>query len=224
MKTYPTIDELLTREGPALQDYVSADELDQLLNGTLPHGVIADRYIDDLIKTNLAAVETGAQETRSDLLSWIRNELDCAAVQRREMAREDEQQLKLDMLRKIAAAEQRLTDRAALRKAELVEEALAAGALKASIANALDISRPTLDRLIAQQRDRALLNDAIFTLIRRGMGSAEQARLSAALGIRDTSGQASTLLAALEVHPVEGLTPEERSLMNAAEKRARELV
>src|SRR4051812_9873196 len=89
MRTYATIIDLLNHEGPGLQDYVTADELDQLLDGALPHGLIADRYMEDLDWTNLVAVETDKAATRTDLLTWIGWELEVAAEQRAEDSADD---------------------------------------------------------------------------------------------------------------------------------------
>lgn len=223
MKTYATIIDLLNHEGPGLQDYVTPDELNQLLDGTLPHGTIADRYIDDLIHTTLATVATNGTETRADLLTWIRAELDIAIEQRNDMAREEAQQIKLDALKKVVTTEERLDGLIHYRKGELALEARALGVPKAAIAETLRISRPTLDKWIQEQQDRALFNDAIYTLIRRDMDKRDQEQLSEALGIRDTSGQAAVLLAGLSTHTLDDLRDGERELLDRAEKRAREL-
>ncbi|MDX3324740.1 hypothetical protein PV405_08675 [Streptomyces sp. ME02-6979-3A] len=223
MKTYANIIDLLNFEGPGLQDYVTPNELNQLLDGTLPHGTIADRYIDDLIHTTLVAVETDDTETRADLLVWIRDELDIAIEQRKDMAREEAQQIKLDALQKVVATEERLDGLIHYRKGELALEARALGVPKAAIADALRISRPTLDKWLQEQQDRALFNEAIYTLVRRDMSKTDQAMLFDALGIRDTSGQASAFLAGLTTRTLDDLRDGERELLDCAEKRAREL-
>jgi hypothetical protein len=223
MKTYATIDELLAFEGPGLQDYVTPTELDQLIGGTLPHSVIADRYMEDLVDSTLVAVETDEATTRTDLLSWIRYQIDIAVEQRQEMAREEAAQRKLDAIRKVVAAEKRLTGLIHYRKAELIQEARELGIQKAALADALEMSRPTLDTWTRDQQDRALFNEAIYTLIRRDTSKADQEKLYQALGIRDTAGQASTFLAGLSTRKLDDLRDGERDLLARAEKRAREL-
>ncbi|MGW8702847.1 hypothetical protein ACWGOK_39080 [Streptomyces eurythermus] len=155
MKTYASIDELLTFEGPGLQDYVTPAELDQLIDGTLAPAVIADRYTEDLVNTTLVAVETDEATTRADLLSWIRYEIDGAVEQRKEIAREEAGQRKLDAIRKVVATEKRLTGLIDFRKAELILEAREMGIQKAAIADALEVSRPTLDKMISRVEERA---------------------------------------------------------------------
>ncbi|KOU41246.1 hypothetical protein ADK55_29045 [Streptomyces sp. WM4235] len=150
MKTYAGIVELLTFEGPGLQDYVTSAELDQLIDGTLPPAVIADRYIEDLVSTNLVAVEADEACTRTDLLAWIRAEIEVAVDQRRELAREEAQESKLEAIRRITAMEKRLTGLIHFRKSELVLEARELGTQKAAIADALGISRPTLDKKLTE--------------------------------------------------------------------------
>lgn len=223
MKTYATIDELLAFEGPGLQDYVTPAELGQLIDGALPHSDIADRYMDDLVHSTLVAVETDEATTRADLLDWIRYEIGIAVEQRKEIAREDAEQRKLDDMRKVVATEKRFAELIRRRKADLITEAREMGIQKAAIANALQISRPTLDKWLQDQADRALLNDAIYTLVRRNTSKESQEMLLQALGIRDTSGQASVLLAGLETRTLEDLRDGERELLDRAAKRAREL-
>ncbi|WP_432053755.1 hypothetical protein [Streptomyces sp. bgisy022] len=149
MKTYTTIVDLLHYEGPGLQDYVTTDELDRLIDGTLAPAVIADRYIDDLVHSTLVSVETGEAETRSDLLSWIRSEIEIAIEQRQEIAREEAQQRKLDAIRNVIATEKRLTGLIHYRKSELIREAREMRIPKAAIADALEVSRPTLDKWLS---------------------------------------------------------------------------
>ncbi|MDK1473587.1 transposase [Streptomyces sp. 549] len=220
MRTYPTIVDLLNMEGPGLQDYVTADELNQLLDGTLPHGLIADRYMEDLDWTNLVAVETGKTATRADLLTWIGWELEVAAEQRAEDAATNA----LAGLRAHAAAQARHERLALHSRDALIARAKENGATKDGIAKSLGISRPTLDKWMQEQADRSLFNDAIYTLVRRDTSQQGQEMLLQALGIRDTSAQAHVFLAGLSARALGDLRDGERELLDRAEKRARELV
>lgn len=224
MRVYATIIDLLQMEGPGLQDYVTPTELNELLSGILNHGYIADRYLDDLKRSTKVRVATDEDTTRADLLTWIRWELEVAVEQRDEDAKEEAQQNKLDAMRKVVDAEERFVGRIHHRKAELIAEAREMGIQKAAIADALKVSRPTLDKWIQEQADRALFNDAIFTLVRRDTSKQDQEMLFEALGIRDTSGQASVFLAGLSTRTLDDLRAGERELIERAEKRARELV
>ncbi|MFD6656942.1 hypothetical protein ACFWEB_17580 [Streptomyces parvus] len=219
MRTYATIIDLLQMEGPGLADYVTADELNQLLDGTLPHGLIADRYIEDLNFTNLVTVETDKTATRADLLTWIGWELEVAAQYRAEDAAEDA----AAALRAHAAAQARQERIALNGRDAIIERARENGATKDAIAKALQISRPTLDKWIQDRKDRALFNEAIYALIRRDTSKTDQATLFEALGVRDTSGQASAFLAGLSTRTFDDLRDGERELLDRAEKRAREL-
>ncbi|MER6601222.1 hypothetical protein [Streptomyces parvus] len=219
MRTYATIIDLLQMEGPGLADYVTTDELNQLLDGTLPHGLIADRYIDDLDFTNLVTVETDKAATRADLLTWIGWELEVAAQYRAEDAAEDA----AAALRAHAAAQARQERIALNGRDAIIERARENGATKDAIAKALQISRPTLDKWIQDRKDRALFNEAIYALIRRDTSQTDQAMLFEALGVRDTSGQASAFLAGLSTRTLDDLRDGERELLDRAEKRAREL-
>lgn len=223
MRTYATIIDLLQMEGPGLQDYVTPTELNELLSGTLNHGYIADRYLDDLKHSTKVRVATDEDTTRADLLTWIRWELEVAVEQRDEDAKEEAQQNKLAAMRKVVEVEERFVGLIHHRKAELIAEAREMGIQKAAIADALKVSRPTLDKWLQEQQDRALFNDAIYTLVRRDMSKQDQAMLFEALGIRDTSSQASTFLAGLETRTLDDLRDGERELLARAEKRAREL-
>lgn len=219
MRTYATIIDLLQMEGPGLADYVTPGELDQLLDGALPHGLIADRYIDDLNDSTTAAVATDGPTTRADLLTWIGWELEVAAQFRAEDAAEDA----AAALRAHAAAQARQERIALDGRDALIQKARNNGATKDSIAKALQISRPTLDKWLQDRNDRALLNEAIYTLIRRDTSKEDQSMLFEALSIRDTSGQASTFLAGLETRTFDDLRDGERELLERAEKRARQL-
>jgi transposase-like protein len=219
MRTYATIIDLLNHQGPGLQDYVTADELDQLLDGTLPHGLIADRYMEDLDFTSLVAVETDKAATRADLLTWIGWELEVAAEQRAEDAANDT----LAQLRAHSAAQARRERLALDGRDALITRAKENGATKDAIAKSLGISRPTLDKWLQDKADRALFNDAIYTLVRRDTSKADQEMLFQALGIRDTSAQASVFLAGLSTRTLDDLREGEAELIARAEKRAREL-
>jgi transposase-like protein len=220
VKTYADIIDLLNFEGPGLQDFVSTDELDKLLDGTLPHGLIADRYLEELDFTTLVAVETDRTKTRADLLTWIGWELDIAAQQRADIAADDA----VAALRAHTATLAR-QERVALGSRDaLIEQARTNGATKNAIADALGISRPTLDKWLQEQQDRALFNDAIYTLIRRDTSKADQEMLFQALGIRSTSGQASVFLAGLSTRTLADLRDGELELITRAEERARQIV
>lgn len=224
MRTYATVIDLLQMEGPGLQDYVTPTELNELLSGTLNHRYIADRYLDDLKHSTKVRVATDEETTRADILTWIRWELEVAVEQRDEDAKEEAQQNKLDAMRKVVDVEERFAARIQHRKAELIAEAREMGIQKAAIAAALKISRPTLDKWLRDQQDRALLDRALFELVRsHGMSAEDQNRLSEAISIRDISSQATTLLAALDTHSIEYLSEEARELVARAEKRARQL-
>ncbi|WP_406360344.1 hypothetical protein OID55_11035 [Streptomyces sp. NBC_00715] len=219
MKTYADIIDLLNHEGPGLQDYVTREELDQLLDGTLPHGLIADRYLDDLKHTDVVRVTADPAATRADLLTWIDWELDVAAQQRAEDAADDA----LAQLRAHVAA-QALQERVALSGRDaLIVRAKENGATKDAIAKSLGISRPTLDKWITERDDRILFNEAIYLMSRADMPTREQRMMFEALGIRDTSAQASVVLIAVEVGSTEQFTDEQRELIARAEKRARQV-
>lgn len=219
MKTYATIIDLLNHEGPGVADYVTPDELNQLLDGTLPHGEIADRYLDDLRDSTLVAVTTNDATTRADLLTWIGWELEVAA----EFRAEDAANEAVATLRAHTAAQAK-QERVALDSRDaLIAKARKNGAQKNEIAEALKVSRPTLDKWLQERADRSLFNDAIYTLVRRDTSKADQEMLFQALGIRDTSAQATVFLAALETRTLDDLRDGERELLDRAEKRAREL-
>lgn len=219
MKTYADIIDLLNHEGPGLADYVTPGQLDQLLDGALPRGVIADQYLADLQDSSVVAVRTDEDATRTDLLTWIGWELEVAAQYRAEDAAEDA----ATALRAHAAAQARQERIALDSRDALIEKARENGATKDAIARALQISRPTLDKWLQDRRDRALLNEAIYTLIRRDTSKADQSMLFDALSLRDTSGQATAFLAGLETGTFDDYRDGEGELLERAEKRARQL-
>ncbi|WP_432027478.1 hypothetical protein [Streptomyces sp. 1222.5] len=94
---------------------------------------------------------------------------------------------------------------------------------EAGFARAAGVDRMTVRKWTQDRKDRALFNDAIRTLIRRDTSNTDQEMLFQALGIRDTSGQASTFLAGLSTRTLDDLREGERELLARAEKRAREL-
>jgi DNA-binding transcriptional regulator YiaG len=97
-------------------------------------------------------------------------------------------------------------------------------ATEAGFAQQAGVDRMTVRKWTQDQKDRTLLDRALFELVRsHGMPSDEQNKLSEAIGIRDTGSQASVLLAALKTHSVEYLSEEARALVARAEKRARQL-
>jgi transposase-like protein len=219
MQRFTSIIDLIHMDGPTLQDYVTPDELDQLIDGTLPHAVIADRYISDYG----TQVTESAQDSFADLLAWIPMEIECAVQQRKEIASEEAAAGKLRELKAHAEAEDRHERISRAYKLTLIEQARESGIHKSEIAEALGISRPTLDKWIQEQADRSLFNDAIYTLVRRDMSKEDQGMLFQALGIRDTSAQASVFLAGLSTRTLDDLCEGEGELIARAEKRAREL-
>lgn len=83
----------------------------------------------------------------------------------------------------------------------------------------------TVRKWTQDQRDRALFDRALFELVRsHGMSVEDQDKLSEAVGIRSTSGQAGVLLAALSTHSIDPLSEQARELIERAAKRARQLV
>jgi predicted DNA-binding transcriptional regulator AlpA len=185
MKTYDSIADLLNFEGPSLQDYVSAEQLDQLVAGTLAPAAIADEYLADLEASTYATVTTNPEDTRVDLLAWIRSEIEIAIDQRNEDNRDE-------TLAKLATFD----DKAHAEKMKLIAQARRQNATKAAIAQNLGISRPTLDKLLGEQEDRALFDRAAFELIRAGVPSNFEKDLTQIIGIRDTTKQADTLISA----------------------------
>lgn len=151
MKTYETIIDLLHFEGPGLQDYVTAERLQQLIDGTLAPAAIADEYLADLADSTLVAVATTEAETRTDLLTWIRWEIEIAVEQRKQQARDDAMVVSLNDLQAMATAEKRILAAVHADKVTLIAEARRHGASKAAIADALGISRPTLDKWLNDQ-------------------------------------------------------------------------
>jgi DNA-binding transcriptional regulator YiaG len=95
---------------------------------------------------------------------------------------------------------------------------------EAAFARTVGVDRMTVRKWTQDRKDRALFDQAIFTLVRADMPEVDQQQLSAALGIRDTSAQAGVLLTALEVGSTEEFTAEKRALIARAEKRARQIV
>lgn len=150
-KTYDTIIDLLNHEGPGLQDYVTPEQLQQLIDGTLPAADIADNYQVDLDDSSLVAVATDDTTTRADLLTWIRWEIEGAIEQRKQTARDDAMCAKLNELAALTAAEARFTAAIHTDKVTLARQALDRGATKSSVAQVAQISRPTLDKWLAEK-------------------------------------------------------------------------
>ncbi|MFG3136149.1 hypothetical protein ACGFZA_07985 [Streptomyces sp. NPDC048211] len=214
---YSTPSDALMHLGPGLPDYVTPAELDQLIDGTLAPAVIADRYYDDMgIADGEVNVGTDEAESRADLLGFVRGEIADAIQQRKDIARDEAMDEELQKLRTH-------DNRAHAEKLDIIDNAQALGATKAAIAHTLGISRVTLDKMLREREDRALFNEAIYTLIRRDMAGSDQVELFEALGIRDTSGQASVFLTGLSTQTLDDLREGERELLDRAKKRAREL-
>ncbi|MFD5577286.1 hypothetical protein [Streptomyces pseudogriseolus] len=96
---------------------------------------------------------------------------------------------------------------------------------EAGFARAGGVDRMTVRKWTQDQKDRALFDRALFELVRsHGMSAEDQDKLSEAINIRNTSSQATTLLAALATHSVRYLSEEAKELVARAEKRARQLV
>jgi DNA-binding transcriptional regulator YiaG len=130
----------------------------------------------------------------------------------------------------IADYSQQLSDARAAESAasaglQQVAQSIPGGALTESgFARAAGVDRMTVRKWTQDRKDRALFNEAIYLLSRGDMPPADQQKLFDALGIRDTSGQASVLLAALETGTSETFTAEQQTLIARAEKRARQIV
>ena len=95
---------------------------------------------------------------------------------------------------------------------------------EAAFARTVGVDRMTVRKWTQDRKDRALFDQVIFMLVRAEMPKADQRQLSDALGIRDTSSQASVLLTALEVGSTEQFTAEQQAVIARAEKRARQIV
>lgn len=95
---------------------------------------------------------------------------------------------------------------------------------EAGFARAVGVDRMTVRKWTQERKDRALFNDALYLLTRMDMPSEDQQKLFDALGIRDTSAQASVVLTALEVGSTEQFTAEQLDTIQRAEKRARQIV
>ncbi|MEV5261737.1 hypothetical protein AB0L02_27320 [Streptomyces anulatus] len=95
---------------------------------------------------------------------------------------------------------------------------------EAGFARTVGVDRMTVRKWTQDRKDRALFNEAIFLLVRADMSFGDQQQLNDALGIRDTSAQASTLLTALEAGSTESFSAEHKALLQRAEKRARQVV
>lgn len=214
---YETISDLLDHQGPGLQDYVTPDELNQLIDGTLPIATIADRYLEDL---GDAPIATDGDETRTDLLDWIRFEIDGAIWQRKDIA----EQASLEALAELAHDEKLWLATNHRRKLDAIVKAQQAGATKDDIARNLGISRPTLNDWIRDRKDRILFNEALALLARTGAGPSELMNmLYGALGTWAIKTQAQAVLAGAQRINGSELAPEARALVHRAAERASEL-
>ncbi|MGA5820832.1 transposase [Kitasatospora sp. NPDC094028] len=223
MRQYETIIDLLNHQGPGLQDYVTPDQLDQLINGTLPIGDIADDYLDDLANSTVT-VATSPEATRADLLGWIRAEIDNAIEQRKE----DAQQASLDALGALAHADTVWAAGAHRRKLDAIAEAQQRGATKDAIARNLGITRPTLDEWIRNREDRILFNGALAIITHPNVTTADSKTLGSlykALGVRSISTQAEAVLEGMHHIDKNALRPEQSDLIfKKAVPRAWQLV
>ncbi|MFC1410394.1 hypothetical protein ACEZCY_14125 [Streptacidiphilus sp. N1-12] len=210
-RTYDSAPEAIMHVGSTLQDFVTASELDALIGGTLAPAVIAERYYEDMAigEPDGARIATDDAQTRSDLLDFVRYEISIAIEQRREDAAE------------AALAELRERD---ARTGQLVAQALHSGASKRAVAEALDISRPTLDKMIADQADRALFDAALELLTKYGRPHADSLQLMELLAIRSVLKQARGILAAMaQLESWDAWGPEQVEVLRRAQARAQEL-
>lgn len=145
MKTYDSIIDLLNHEGPGLQDYITAEQLNQLIDGTLAPAIIAVQYLTDLAESTLVAVATDEVTTRTELLTWIRWEIEIAIEQRAEDAHANLIQSNLNGIRSMVNAEKRLAGFIHREKLGSARRTIDLGATKGAVADALGVSRPTLD-------------------------------------------------------------------------------
>jgi hypothetical protein len=155
MDAYETVTDLLIHQGPGLQDFVTAGQLDQLIDGTLPPSVIVDQYmleIEDSINLGSVSIASNETEMRTDLLDWVRAETLAAIDQRKHIARDDAMAAKLDEISALVQEEERAIAQAQESKLTLARQALDRGATKAAVAAALRISRPTLDKWLSEAR------------------------------------------------------------------------
>lgn len=216
MNTYGTIIDLLIHQGPGLQDYVTADQLNQLIDGTLAPAVIADEYLaelDDSIEAGAVTVTASADENRTELLSWIRGEIDNAIAQREEAAADAAFDKLVNFDKRSHAEKMRLIATASKHHT------------KAAIAANLGISRPTYDKLLRDQEDRALFDAALFRLIRNNVNSVDGTdNITDFIAIRSTTTQAEALLKILGQTDRAKLKQGHLGVLDRAEKRAREIV
>lgn len=144
-RTYETVGEFLAFETSGLAEYVTAEEMQALKDGSLPIGDIADRYMLDL---DHARLRTEDAETRSDLLSWISYEIDASREMDRWIAADEAMLARLAEIRAFAEKKKAVEARMQGRLVEMLAEAYASGPSKPSkgaLADAALISRPTLD-------------------------------------------------------------------------------
>ncbi|MEV8324528.1 hypothetical protein [Kitasatospora sp. NPDC056731] len=212
MQQYETIIDLLNHQGPGLQDYATPEQLDQLIDGTLPVASIADAYLADLEDSTTVAIATSPEETRTELLDWIRSEVDIAIEQRKE----DAQRASLDALGTLAYEDKVWAAGAHRRKLDAITEAQRRGATKEAIARNLGITRPTLDEWIRNSEDRALFNDALAILTHPNVTIADGKTLGElykALGVRSISAQAGAVLEGMHHIDKKALRPEQGDLL-----------
>jgi hypothetical protein len=154
-ESYESAYDALVHMGPELTEFVTEDELQKLVDGRLAPAEIADRYYDEMgIADGMTLVETNEAETRSDLLMFVRHGIEVEIEQRKQQAIDDAATAAVQTLATITASEQRLTAAIHREKMEFVAEARRHGAAKGAIAEALGITRPTLDKWIADyERD-----------------------------------------------------------------------
>ncbi len=220
MNSFDTIIDLLNHRGPGLQDYVTPDELDQLIAGTIAPAIIGDRYLADLADSSYS-VRATETETRADLLLWIQGEIEIEIEERAE----DAVLRVLEELADIAHEEKLAASETHRRKMTAVAEAQDKGATKGAIARNLGISRPTLDAWIRDRDDCALFNAATIALAKTGAGTTELInRIYSSLGTWTAKEQAETILAGAQRINGAELTPDDRALVHRAAERASELL
>jgi hypothetical protein len=149
--TYDSAYDALVHLGPDLTEFVTADELQQLVDGRIAPAVIADRYYAEMgIDDGMTIVATSEAETRADLLMFVRHGIETEVEHRQQQASDDAATAAVRNIAALVAAEKRLNAAIHRDKMALVAEARRHGAPKWTIAGALDVSRPTLDAWLKQ--------------------------------------------------------------------------
>lgn len=142
---YETVSEYLAFETSGLSEYVSAETMAALKDGTMAHGEVADWYMGDL---DHARIETDAETTRADLLTWISWEIDASREMDRWVAEDEVMVARLAAIRAFAENKKAVEARMQARLVEMLIDTYGASSSrpsKGALADAAMISRPTLD-------------------------------------------------------------------------------